>query len=61
MWGEEKRDGRVVRGWMALVYFLPWALGGDFTLLESQAWGCVRTLIDVEMGEGEEGTYQAFQ
>lgn len=42
------------------VYFLPWVLGGDFTLLESHACGNVRILLlGAFQGKGE--THQAFQ
>jgi hypothetical protein len=49
----------VVRGG---VYFLPWVLGGDFTLLESQA--CATKLLvgeEARREEGKRGTYQTFQ
>jgi hypothetical protein len=41
-------------------YFLPWALGGDFTLLESHAFGLL--LASETCGKrGHGGIYQAFQ
>jgi hypothetical protein len=35
------------------VYFFPWALGGDFTLLESQAWASTPSVREMERREEE--------